>query len=76
MNIAEALKAAEGKAICRPWASGGARLIVKPGAKRGDALMDCAVEYPHKGKINMHQAWSPTYEDLTADDWELFEEGD
>lgn len=76
MNIAEALKAAGGGAICRPWGNVGARLIVKPGSKSGYALMDCAVEYPLEGKINMHPAWSPAYEDLTADDWELFEEGD
>lgn len=76
MEISEALRKANGGAIYRPWGSGREKLIVKPGSKSRYALMDCAVQYPHEGVINMHPAWSPLHDDLTADDWELLEEGD
>lgn len=75
MQISEALRAANGGAIYRPWGNGCGNLIVKPETKSRYALMDCGVRYRNEEKNALHRSWSPSFDDLIADDWELLEEG-
>lgn len=76
MNIAEALKAAEGKAICRPWGYGDFKLVIKPGKVSRFSNIDGGIQYGAGAEIQYYPNWEPMLDDLIADDWELFEEGD
>lgn len=75
MQISEALRAANGGAIYRPWGCGDFKLVIKPGGVSRFSNIDAGIQYGAGAEIQYHPNWEPMLDDLIADDWELLEEG-